>query len=317
MSGTKTFLITGGAGFIGSHLAEACLARGHRVRVLDDLRTGVRANLDGLDVDFREGDVRDPEALRRAVAGTDGVFHLAAVPSVPRSIQDPLTCHDVNVNGTLQVLLAARDAGAKVVFAGSSSAYGDTEELPKREEMPANPRSPYAAAKVAGEGYVRAFANVYSMPNVVVRYFNVFGPRQRADSPYSGVIAKFCTAALEGETCRVEGDGAQSRDFTYVTDAARGTLLAMERDIPPGEVLNLAGGRRYSLLDLLDVLGELVGTPVARVHTDPRPGDVRHSQAAVEKARALLEFETEVPFRDGLQRTLDWYRSHHPATSGR
>ncbi len=316
MTAKKTYLITGGAGFIGSHLAACCLERGHGVRVLDDLRTGLESNLEGLDLEFLRGDIREERTVREAVKGVAGVFHLAALPSVPRSIKDPWTSHDVNVNGTLRVLLAAREEGAKVVFAGSSSAYGDTEELPKREEMAARPQSPYAASKVAGENYVRVFARVFGMPNVVVRYFNVFGPRQRADSPYSGVIAKFCRAALEGEVCRIDGDGGQSRDFTYVEDAARGTYLAMERDVPGGEVLNLAGGNRYSLLQLLEALSDLVGKEIPREFGDPRPGDVRHSQAEVSKAEELLGFRTRVDFREGLGRTLDWYRSKRPAHSG-
>lgn len=312
----RTYLITGGAGFIGSHLAEACLAEGHAVRVLDDLSTGSRDNLAGLDVDLVVGDVRDEATVREAVGGVDGVFHLAALPSVPRSIAAPYRSHDVNVNGTLRVLIAARDAGAKVVLAGSSSAYGDAPELPKREDMPVRPKSPYAASKVAAEQYLQVFAAVYGLPAAVVRYFNVYGPRQRADSPYSGVIARFCRAALHDEVCRVDGDGRQSRDFTYVEDAVRGTLLAMEADLPGGEVLNLAGGKRYSVLDLLGILEDLLGRPVRRAHGDPRPGDVRHSQASVDKAAALLGFSTAIDFHTGLARTLDWYRSRAAEGAG-
>lgn len=304
-----TYLVTGGAGFIGSHIVEALVAAGHGVRVLDDLSFGVRENLAGLDVEFLEGDIRNGSLMARAVAGVDGVFHEAAVPSVPRSIEDPLGNHDVNATGTMKVLLAARDAGAKVVYAGSSSAYGNTLELPKREDMAAAPSSPYAATKLAAEHYMRSFAEVYGMQTVILRYFNVFGPRQRADSPYSGVVAKFCQWTLDEETCLIEGDGEQSRDFTYVGDVARGNLLAMQADIPGCTLLNLAGGTRYSLNDFIATLERITGAPVKRRHVAPRTGDVKHSQAAVECARSALGFTTEVSFEEGLRRTLDWYRA--------
>ncbi len=313
MSEGKQFLITGGAGFIGSHLAQACLSHGHRVRVLDNLATGLESNLEGMDVDFVQGDVRDEALLTRIMQGVDGVFHLAALPSVPRSVKDPYASHDNNITGVLKVLIAARDAGAKMVFAGSSSAYGDTEVLPKNEDMPVRPLSPYAVTKVAGEQYLQVFARVYGMPTAIVRYFNVFGPRQRNDSPYSGVIAKFCRAALEGEVCKIEGDGLQSRDFTYVADAARGTLLAMEKEVPGGEVINLAGGNRISLLDLVSSLSKLCGREVGIQHVADRPGDVKHSQADVNKALRLLGFETEYSFDEGLEKTLEWYKKEHPA----
>ncbi|MEZ5989668.1 MAG: SDR family oxidoreductase [Planctomycetota bacterium] len=302
------YLITGGAGFVGSHIAEACLAAGHEVRVLDDLSLGLAENLAGLPVELVEGSILDPARLARCLAGVDGVFHEAAIPSVPRSVEDPVTSFEVNATGTLQVLQAARQAGVRVVYAGSSSAYGDSETLPKREDMPARPLSPCAAAKLAGEQLCQVFARVYGLPTVVLRYFNVFGPRQRADSPYSGVIARFCMAALDGSEVRVDGDGEQSRDFTYVSDVARGNLLAMTSDLPGGTVLNLSGGGRYSLLRLLEVLEGLVGRPIPRRHAAPRPGDVRHSQADVSRARELLGFATEVGFEEGVRSTLDWYR---------
>ena len=313
MSAEKQLLITGGAGFIGSHLAQACLERGHRVRILDNFATGLKKNLEGMEVDLVEGDIRDEALLAKIMKDVDGVFHLAALPSVPRSVKDPFASHDNNITGVLRVLIAARDAGAKMVFAGSSSAYGDTEVLPKREDMPVSPLSPYAVTKVAGEHYLKAFARVYGMPTAIVRYFNVFGPRQRNDSPYSGVIAKFCRAALEGEVCKIEGDGLQSRDFTYVADAARGTLLAMEKEVPGGEVINLAGGNRISLLDLVNSLSKLCGSQVRVEHGPDRPGDVKHSQADVSKALALLGFKTEFSFDEGLEKTLEWYRKEHPA----
>jgi UDP-glucose 4-epimerase len=317
---TKFYLVTGGAGFIGSHIVEALLAAGHRVRVLDDFSTGRHENLVGFgsEVEVHEGDIVDHESVQRAAQGVDGIFHEAARPSVPRSVEDPVGTHDCNVTGTLNVLVAAREVGAKVVYAGSSSAYGDGQELPKRETMPVAPQSPYAASKLAGEHYVESCARVYGMQAVTLRYFNVFGPRQRADSPYSGVIAKFCTNALAGAPCVVEGDGEQSRDFTYVTDVARGNLLAMETELPSGVTINLAGGGRYSLLQLLDTIEEICDRPIERQFVGPRPGDVRHSQAAVERAAELLGFRTEISFAEGMRRTIEWYRSAFgPAGTGR
>ncbi len=304
-----TYLITGGAGFIGSHIAEALLQAGHGVRVIDDLVFGKKENLAGMDLEFLEGSILDDSLLRKAMTGVDGVFHEAALPSVPRSVKDPLASHEVNSTGTLRVLLAARDAGAKLVMAASSSAYGDTETLPKTEDMPVHPLSPYAVAKVYGEQLCSVFAQVYDMETVVLRYFNVFGPRQREDSPYSGVIAKFCAAALNGDEVRIDGDGLQSRDFTYVTDVARGNLLAMETSLPAGTLMNLAGGGRFSLLDLLDALERILDTKIPRRHVEDRAGDVKHSQASVELARDLMGFETQVGFQDGLELTIDWYRS--------
>lgn len=305
------YLVTGGAGFVGSHITDALVAAGHEVRVLDNLETGLRENLAHHDdgVELVVGDIRDASVVKRCFEGVEGVFHEAALPSVPRSVKDPESCNAVNVDGSLNVLIGARDAGAKVVYAGSSSAYGDTEVLPKVEDMPVSPLSPYAAAKVATEHYLASFARVYGMETATLRYFNVFGPRQRNDSPYSGVIAKFCRNALAGETCRIEGDGLQSRDFTYVADVARGNLLAMQTKLPGGSTINLAGGDRISLLDMLDALGKLVGSEVAREHVDPRPGDVKHSQADATRARELLGFTCEYDFASGLEQTLDWYRS--------
>lgn len=304
------YLVTGGAGFIGSHIVDALVAAGHEVRVLDNLSTGQRCNLEHLggNVELIEGDLRDMAVVKRSCEGVQGVFHEAALPSVPRSVEDPLTCNAVNVDGSLNVFVAARDVGAKVVYAGSSSAYGDTEVLPKHEAMPVAPLSPYAAAKVATEQYLASFAKVYGMKTVTLRYFNVFGPRQRNDSPYSGVIAKFCRNALEGAACRIEGDGLQSRDFTYVADVARGNLLAMMTDLPGGTTMNLAGGDRISLIEMLDELGRLVGRGIERVHVDPRAGDVKHSQADARRAKDLLGFECAYSFADGLRETLDWYR---------
>ena len=305
------YLVTGGAGFIGSHIVEALLDAGHEVRIFDNLSTGLRENVELFAdrVEFHEGDLVDADAVRRAVAGVHGVFHEAALPSVPRSVEDPFSCHDANVTGSMHLLLAARDAGAKVVYAGSSSCYGETEELPKHEGMCVSPCSPYAAAKVAVEHYLECFGRCYNLPTVTVRYFNVFGPRQRSDSPYSGVIAKFCANALSASPCTIFGDGEQSRDFTYVKDVARGNLMAMEQDLPPGTCMNLAGGNRYSLLDLVNALEKLTGTEIERRFEPVRVGDVKHSQADVSRAKELLGFETEWSFEDGLGATLDWYRA--------
>jgi UDP-glucose 4-epimerase len=247
------------------------------------------------------------------LTGVAGVFHQAAMPSVPRSITDPATTHEVNATGTLRVLLAAQRAGAKVVYAGSSSVYGDSQVLPKSEDMTPAPKSPYAAQKLMGEHYCTVFAHVHGLRTVTLRYFNVFGPRQRADSPYSGVIAKFCLQGLAGTPCVLDGDGQQSRDFTYVADVVRGNLLAMQRDVPPGTVLNLAGGGRITLLELLATLEAILGRPIERRLAPPRPGDVKHSQAAVERARQVLGFRTEVAFRAGLERTLAWYMESQPS----
>lgn len=305
------YLVTGGAGFIGSHITDSLVAAGHEVRVLDNLSTGMRQNLahhtDG--VELVVGDLRDMDTVQRCFEGVSGVFHEAAQASVPRSVEDPLGCNEVNVDGGMNVLVAARDAGAKVVYAGSSSAYGDTEVLPKHESMPVSPQSPYAAAKVATEHYVTSFARVYDMETVTLRYFNVYGPRQRNDSPYSGVIAKFCRNALAGEACRIEGDGLQSRDFTYVADVARGNLLAMTTSLPGGTTMNLAGGDRITLLDMLEELGKLVGSRIERQHVDARKGDVKHSQADATRAGELLGFTCDYDFAAGLRETLDWYRA--------
>ena len=308
------YLVTGGAGFIGSHIVEACLRAGHEVFALDNLFFGRMENLAGFEdlpgrFEFMEGDILDEACLASAMEGCTGVFHEAALPSVPRSIEEPLASHRVNATGTLKVLLAAREVGAKVVYAGSSSAYGDTEELPKHEDMPVHPGSPYAADKLAGEQMTTVFAKVYGLETVVLRYFNVLGPRQRADSPYSGVIAKFCMNAMAGLSCRVDGDGKQSRDFTYVADVVRGNLLAMEADLASGSVLNLAGGSRYSLLDLLAGLEEILGTSIKVRHGAARTGDVRHSQASVKRIREQLGFVCQCSFQDGLRATVDWYRA--------
>jgi nucleoside-diphosphate-sugar epimerase len=305
------FLVTGGAGFIGSHLAEALIARGDRVRVADALITGKRANLEHLPgVQFFEGDLADIAFARRAVDDVEIVLHQAAIPSVPRSVADPLTSHRANVDGTLNVLIAARDAGVRrLVFAGSSSAYGDTLTLPKHEAMPDDPLSPYALQKVVGEQYLRLFTRLYGLETVSIRYFNVFGPRQDPSSAYSGVISIFATALLDGRAPTIYGDGEQTRDFTYVGDVVDGVLRAAEAPNVGGEIINVAAGGRISLNRLFETMKRLVDAKVDPSYAAPRAGDVRDSQADITKARRLLAFEPRVSLEEGLRRTVDWYRA--------
>ena len=305
------YLVTGGAGFIGSHLAEELLRRGHRVRVADSLITGKRSNLDHIPaVEFLEGDLADLAFAQQAAAGCDYVLHQAAIPSVPRSVKDPITSNRANVDATLNVLVASRDAGVRrVVFAGSSSVYGDTPTLPKHEDMPANPLSPYALQKVFGEQYLRMFTGLYRLETVSTRYFNVFGPRQDPTSPYSGVISVFATALIENRSPTIYGDGEQTRDFTYVANVVDGVLRACEAAGASGQVINVATGGRISLNTLFATMRDLIGAGVEPTYVDPRQGDVRDSQADIRKARAILGYEPIVSFEEGLQRTIDWYRA--------
>jgi nucleoside-diphosphate-sugar epimerase len=305
------YLVTGGAGFIGSHLAEELVRRGHRVRVADSLVTGKRSNLAHLpEIEFLEGDLAELDFARRALEGIEFVLHQAAIPSVPRSVKDPVTSHRANVDATLNVLVAARDAGARrIVFAGSSSAYGDTPTLPKHEKMVPNPLSPYALQKVIGEQYLRMFTTLYGLETVSIRYFNVFGPRQDPSSPYSGVISVFATALLEHRAPPVHGDGEQTRDFTYVANVVDGVLLACEAPRASGEVINVATGGRISLNVLFATMRRMIGSDVEPNYGASRPGDVRDSQADITKARELLGYEPRVSFEEGLHRTVDWYKT--------
>jgi nucleoside-diphosphate-sugar epimerase len=305
------FLVTGGAGFIGSHLAEELVKRGHRVRVADALVTGKRSNLDHLSgVEFLEGDLADLAFARQAVDAVDFVLHQAAIPSVPRSVADPLTSHRSNVEATLNVLIAARDARVRrLVFAGSSSAYGNTATLPKHEGMPSDPLSPYALQKVVGEQYLRMFTRLYGLETVTTRYFNVYGPRQDPSSQYSGVISLFATALLGGRAPTIYGDGEQTRDFTYVADVVDGVLRASEAPGVSGETINVAAGGRISLNRLFETMRALVGAKVEPTYAAPRTGDVRDSQADVSKAKRLLGFEPRVSLEEGLRQTMDWYRT--------
>jgi nucleoside-diphosphate-sugar epimerase len=304
------YLVTGGAGFIGSHLVEELVRRGERVRVLDNLITGKRRNLAHVaGIDFMEGDLADLDTCKRAVQGTDYVLHQGAIPSVPRSIEDPLASNRANITGSLNILLAARDAGVKrLVYAGSSSAYGNTPVLPKREDMPANPLSPYALQKLVAEQYCQMFTRLYGLETVTIRYFNVFGPRQDPGSPYSGVISLFATAALAGRQPTIYGDGEQTRDFTYVANVVDGVIRACGAKGAAGEVINVATGGRVSLKELWRTMAEIAGSDVEPAYGAPRAGDVRDSQADIGKARALLGYSPIVSFEEGLAKTLEWCR---------
>jgi len=304
------YLVTGGAGFIGSHLAEELVRRGHPVRVADNFSTGKRGNLAHVPgVEILEGDLADPAVAARAVAGCEVVLHQAAIPSVPRSVRDPVTSNRANIDATLNVLVAARDAGVRrLVFAGSSSVYGDTPTLPKREDMPPRPLSPYALQKLAGEEYGRLFTRLYGFETVTTRYFNVFGPRQDPGSPYSGVISLFAKALLAGERPTVHGDGGQTRDFTYVANVVDGVLRAAVAPAASGRVINVATGGRVSLLQLFAALKDLAGANVEPVFGPPREGDVRDSQADISLAKELLGYAPIVGFEEGLKRTVAWFR---------
>jgi UDP-glucose 4-epimerase len=303
-------LVTGGAGFIGSHLVEALVAAGRGVRVLDDFSTGLQANLELQPApDLVAGDVADPETVRRAMRGVGTVFHLAALASVPKSVEAPDETHRVCATGTLTVLDAARREGVRrVVYAGSASAYGIPTSEVQREDDPIHPLSPYAAAKLAGELYCESFTASYGLETVRLRFFNIFGPRQRADSPYSGVISLFAAALSAGRTPTVFGDGLQTRDFTSVRDVVRALLLAGERPGVAGQVFNVGTGRGISLLELLAALNRLLGTSIQPAHAPPRVGDVRHSRADIQRAREKLGYEPAVSFEEGLAQTLEWYR---------
>lgn len=310
-----TYVVTGGAGFIGAHIAERLLRDGERVRVIDNLLTGRREHLDYLrslngDLSITIGSITDLDLLRLVFQGADYVLHQAALPSVPRSIADPLETHLHCVTGTLNVLVAARDAGVKrVVYAASSSAYGDQAGDAKVETMSPAPISPYAVAKLTGEYYAAAFKRSYGLETVSLRYFNVFGPRQDPTSTYAAVIPKFITAMLRGERPTIYGDGAQTRDFTYIDNVAHGNLLACKAPGAVGETINLATGGRIAIIDLVAQLNAIMGTDVKPMHRDERPGDIKHSLADIRKARDLLGFAPIVSFEAGLRRTVAWYRS--------
>jgi nucleoside-diphosphate-sugar epimerase len=304
-------LVTGGAGFIGSHLTEALVRRGHRVRVLDDFSAGNRQNLRPVrgDVEVLRGDCADLRAARRATKGIDVVYHEAAVPSVARSVADPALSHRANATATVNMLVAARDAGVRrFIYAGSSSVYGDAKHLPKREDMEPRPLSPYAIGKLTGEHYLRIFHDLFGLETLTLRYFNVYGPRQNASSPYSGVISLFVTALLSGKRPVIYGDGRQSRDFTFVEDVVQGNLRALRARGLAGQHVNVATGHRVTLRQLLDTLARELGVDSRPEHRAPRAGDVRHSLADISAAHKLLGYRPRVDFETGLRKTLDWYR---------
>jgi nucleoside-diphosphate-sugar epimerase len=323
-----SYLVTGGAGFIGSHIVEELLRRQQRVRIADNFSTGYRANIEaaieearrgGADLEqgqpeLIDGDLANPRIAQEAVRGMDYVLHQAAIPSVPRSVKDPVTSHRANVDATLNLLVAARDVGVKrMVYAGSSSAYGDTAELPKREDLVSNPLSPYALQKLVGEQYLQLFTRLYDLETVTIRYFNVFGPRQDPGSTYSGVISRFLLALTEGEPPVIYGDGKQTRDFTYVANVVDAVLRAVEAPQVSGEVINVATGTRISLNELLASLQRLTGNASPPRYEAARQGDVRDSQADIAKAERLLGYRPTVHLDEGLARTLAWFQSKVPA----
>ena len=307
-------LVTGGAGFIGSHIAASLVDQGVTVRIIDDLSTGYRHNLEQLSprVDFIEASVRDDRALRRALADVELVFHEAAIPSVPRSVENPVESHEATANGTFALLLAARDQKVRrVIYAASSSAYGDQPELRKHEEMRPAPLSPYAAAKLMGEYYCQVFTHVYGLETVSLRYFNVFGPRQDPSSQYSGVISRFMDALVNEKQPVIYGDGEQSRDFTYVSNVVEANFRAAESSTAVSKVINVANGESVTLNQLLDTMKSIVGKrDVAPRYEPPRRGDVRHSLADLTRARDLLGYQPKVGLEDGLRRTFDWWKAN-------
>ena len=326
-----TYLVTGGGGFIGSNIVEELVRRGERVKVLDNFSTGRRENIESFlgDIDLIEGDVRSYHIVKKAVEGVDFILHQAALPSVPRSINDPISTNDVNVVGTLNILDAAKDAGVKrIVYASSSSIYGNSspreisaiehncystsisrgEVLPKREDMMPEPLSPYAVSKLAGEKYCQVFSRIYGLETVCLRYFNVFGPKQDPTSQYSAVIPKFIAMMLNGRPPTIYGDGLQSRDFTFVANAVDANLLACEASNINGEIINIACGESSSILDLVEALNNLLNTKIVPEHLEARKGDVKHSLADIQKAKRLLNYYPKVSFKEGLRKTLDFYR---------
>ncbi len=313
MALTSQVLVTGGAGFIGSNLVEGLCRAGARVRVIDNFLTGFRENLDEIDGDFDliEGDINDDAALARAIEGVEVVFHQAALPSVPRSVDDPTETHQVCLDGTFNLLLKARNRGVRrLIYAASSSAYGNQPTLPKLETMRPDPLSPYAVAKLAGELYCRSFHHVYGLETMSLRYFNVFGPRQNPASIYSGVISRFVDALMTGKPPVIFGDGSQSRDFTYVDNVVDANIKAAQTTSGLGQVVNVANGERITLNDLLDVLKDITGRPDAvPTYEEPRPGDVHDSQADNSRAVEWLGYSKLVGLEDGLRRTVDWWKA--------
>ncbi|MBI5376804.1 MAG: SDR family oxidoreductase [Candidatus Schekmanbacteria bacterium] len=310
----SVFLITGGAGFIGSNLCDELLKRGKKVRVIDNLSTGKMENLSRVikEIEFIQGDLRNIDDLRKAVKGVDTVFHIGAIPSVTRSVKDPITSNEANVDGTLNLLVASKEAGVRrLVYSGSSSAYGDKIELLKSEELSPEPLSPYAVSKLTGEYYCSVFSKLYGIETVVLRYFNVFGPRQDPSSPYSGVISIFIRQMISGEKPTVYGDGEQSRDFTFVKNVVNANIAASERQGISGSLINVACGKRITLNELIDELNIILGTNLQPLYFEPRAGDIKHSLADITRANKFLDYSPEVSFSDGLNKTVEWYRREY------
>ncbi len=308
-----SYLITGGAGFIGSHLAEELVRRGEKVRILDNFDSGTDENIRHFiqNVELIEGDIRDLDKLREVMNGIDYILHTAAVRSVPRSVDDPLSTNEINVQGTLNVLWAAKGAGVKrVVNASSSSVYGGSDKLPQVETQPPNPISPYAVSKLAAEYYCKVFSEIYGFETVSLRYFNVFGPRQDPKSEYAIVVPIFINVGLEERQAEVHGDGLQTRDFTYIANTVDATLLAAVTPGVSGKVFNVACNERHSVLDLLKTIERLLGVSIKYVHTDPRPGDARHTQGDITLASKLMGYRAKVAFEEGIQKTLNWFRNN-------
>ncbi len=310
---TETFLVTGGAGFIGSNIADELIRQGGKVKIIDNFVTGFQENLDEIrgDFEFIQGDLNDSESLAKAIEAVDIVFHEAALPSVPRSVENPLETHEACVNGTLNLLLAAKAAKVRrVIYAASSSAYGDQPTLPKIETMNPEPLSPYAAAKLMGEYYCQVFSRVYGLETLCLRYFNVFGPRQNPSSMYSGVISRFIDSLMKNETPVIYGDGEQSRDFTFIANVVDANIKAAQTDKGIGEVMNAANGERVTLNELLEVLKEITGKPdVVADYQPERRGDVKHSQCSNARAVEWLGYEKSVGLEEGLQKTIEWWKS--------
>lgn len=306
------YLITGGAGFIGSHLASRLLADGQSVRILDNFSSGRRSNLELLagQVEVMEGDLRSAEDCKKSCSGIEVIFHEAAVPSVPRSVEDPVTSHSANIDGTFNILMAARDAGCRrLVYAASSSAYGDAAELPKREAMRPQPLSPYAVNKLVGEYYCQVFASCYNLETISLRYFNVFGPRQDPKSQYAAAIPAFVTSIMRGESPTIYGDGEQTRDFTYIDNVVQANLLASKAPGVKGQVVNVACGQSISVNAIISQINKLLGTNVPPRYVPVRAGDVKHSLADISAARALIGYEPVVLFEEGLKRAIEYYKT--------
>ena len=306
------FLVTGGAGFIGSNIVEELLKKGHSVRVLDNFSTGKRENLKEFksDIELFEGDIRSYHIVRQAVSGIEVILHQAALPSVPRSINDPITTNEVNVTGTLNILDAAKDAGVKrIVYASSSSVYGNSPELPKKEDMLPNPMSPYAVSKLAGENYCRVFSKLYGIETVILRYFNVFGPRQDPNSQYSAVIPRFIKLMSNDQRPTIYGDGTQSRDFTYVANVVEGNLLAATKYVKSGLVMNCACHGQVTLNELVKQINNLINKNIEPIYADTRPGDIKHSFALIERAEKEIGYTPSVNFERGLELTMQYFNS--------